>query len=174
MAQFFIDRPVFAWVIAIVVMLGGTLAIRQLPIEQYPSVAPPTVTIQADYPGASAQSVENAVTQIIEQRLTGIDYLRYFNSESSDGSMRITLTFEPEADPDIAQVQTQNKIQAAITRLPQVVQSLGVRVTKSSTNFLLVVGMYSEDGSLSQADLGDLAATTFLDPISILSRGSTA
>jgi multidrug efflux pump len=95
MAQFFIDRPVFAWVIAIVIMLGGALAIGQLPIEQYPSVAPPTVTIQADYPGASAQSVENAVTQIIEQRLTGIDYLRYFNSESSDGSMRITLTFEP-------------------------------------------------------------------------------
>jgi multidrug efflux pump len=166
MAQFFIDRPVFAWVIAIVIMLGGALAIGQLPIEQYPSVAPPTVTIQADYPGASAQSVENAVTQIIEQRLTGIDHLRYFNSNSSDGSMSITLTFEPEADPDIAQVQTQNKIQAAITRLPRVVQSLGVRVTKSSSNFLLVIGMYSEDGSLSQADLGDIAVTTFLDPIS--------
>lgn len=166
MAHFFIDRPVFAWVIAIVIMLGGALSIQQLPIEQYPSVAPPTVTIQADYPGASAQTVENAVTQIIEQRLTGIDHLRYFNSNSSDGAMSITLTFEPEADPDIAQVQTQNKIQAAITRLPQVVQSLGVRVTKSSSNFLLVIGIYADDGSLTQGDLGDIAVTTFLDPIS--------
>ncbi len=166
MARFFIDRPVFAWVIAIVIMLLGALSIQQLPIEQYPSVAPPTVTIQADYPGASAQTVENSVTQIIEQRLNGIDHLRYFNSNSSDGSMSITLTFEPEADPDIAQVQTQNKIQAAIARLPQVVQSLGVRVTKSSSNFLLVIGMYSEDGVLTQADLGDIIVTNFLDPIS--------
>ncbi|MBF0423770.1 MAG: efflux RND transporter permease subunit, partial [Magnetococcales bacterium] len=166
MASFFIDRPVFAWVIAIVIMLGGALSIQHLPIEQYPSVAPPTVTIQADYPGASAETVENAVTQIIEQRLTGIDHLRYFNSESADGSMTITLTFEPEANPDIAQVQTQNKIQAAITRLPQVVQSLGVRVTKSSNNFLLVIGMYAEEDGLTQADLGDIAVTTFLDPIS--------
>lgn len=166
MAQFFINRPVFAWVIAIVIMLAGVLSIQQLPIQQYPSVAPPTVTIQADYPGASARTVENAVTQIIEQRLTGIDHLRYFSSNSSDGSMSITVTFEPEADPDIAQVQTQNKIQAAITQLPQEVQALGVRVTKSSANFLLVVGIYAEEGTLTQADLGDIAVTTFQDPIS--------
>lgn len=165
MAQFFIDRPVFAWVIAIVIMLAGVLAIRELPIEQYPSVAPPTVTISANYPGASAQTVENSVTQIIEQRLTGIDNLRYFSSDSADGSMSITLTFEPEADPDIAQVQTQNKIQSAITQLPQAVQTLGVRVTKTSSNFLLVVGLYSEDGSLSQTDLGDLAVSKFQDPL---------
>jgi len=166
MPLFFIERPVFAWVIAIVIMLAGLLAIQQLPIQQYPSVAPPAVTIQAEYPGASAQTVENAVTQIIEQRLTGIDHLRYFNANSADGSMSITLTFEPEADADIAQVQTQNKIQAAITRLPQVVQSLGVRVTKSSSDFLLVIGLYAEDGSLTQGDLGDIAVTTFQDQIS--------
>lgn len=166
MAQFFIDRPVFAWVIAIVIMLSGILSIQQLPISQYPTVAPPTVTISADYPGASARTVENSVTQIIEQRLTGIDNLRYFSSNSFDGRANITLTFEPEANPDIAQVQTQNKIQAAITQLPQEVQALGVRVTKSSSNFLLVVGMYSKDGTVSQSDLGDIAVTQFLDPLS--------
>lgn len=166
MALFFIDRPVFAWVIAIVIMLAGVLAIGALPIAQYPTVAPPTVTINADYPGASAETVENSVTQVIEQRLTGIDYLRYFNSTSSDGTMSITLTFEPEADPDIAQVQTQNKIQAAITQLPNAVQQLGVRVVKSSSDFLLVVGMYSEDGSMTQADLGDIMNVTFRDQIS--------
>ena len=165
MAQFFINRPVFAWVIAIVIMLAGVLAIRQLPIEQYPSVAPPTVTINARYPGASAKTVENGVTQIIEQRLTGIDNLRYFNSNSADGSMRITLTFEPEADPDTAQVQTQNIIQAAISQLPQAVQALGVRVTKSSSNFLMGIAMYSEDGAYSQADLGDLMVSNFSDHI---------
>ena len=165
MAQFFINRPVFAWVIAIVIMLAGVLAIRQLRIEQYPSVAPPTVTINARYPGASAKTVENGVTQIIEQRLTGIDNLRYFNSNSADGSMRITLTFEPEADPDTAQVQTQNIIQAAISQLPQAVQALGVRVTKSSSNFLMVIAMYSEDGAYSQADLGDLMVSNFSDHI---------
>jgi Cation/multidrug efflux pump len=109
MAQFFIDRPVFAWVIAIVIMLGGMLAIQNLPIEQYPSVAPPTVTIKASYPGASAETVENGVTQIIEQQLNGIDYLRYFSANSADGSMTITLTFEPEADPDIAQCRRRTK-----------------------------------------------------------------
>jgi len=121
-------------------MLAGALAIRALPIEQYPQVAPPTVAINATYPGASAETVENSVTQVIEQRLTGIDHLRYFNSSSSDGSMTITLTFEPQADPDIAQVQTQNKVQGAVTQLPQEVQELGVTVTKSNDTFLLVVG----------------------------------
>ncbi len=166
MARFFIDRPVFAWVIAIIIMLAGILSIRSLPIEQYPKVAPPTISINANYPGASAETVENAVTQVIEQRLTGIDQLRYFTSSSSDGAMSITLTFEPEADPDIAQVQTQNKVQGAVTQLPKEVQALGVTVTKSNSSFLLVVGVYSEDGSLSQGDLGDLLVSSFRDPLS--------
>lgn len=169
MARFFIDRPVFAWVIAIIIMLAGILSIRSLPIEQYPKVAPPTVAVNASYPGASAETVENAVTQVIEQRLTGIDHLRYFTSSSSDGAMSITLTFEPEADPDIAQVQTQNKVQGAVTQLPQEVQALGVTVTKSNDSFLLVVGLYSEDGSYSQSDLGDLLVSTFREPISRVS-----
>ncbi len=166
MARFFIDRPVFAWVIAIIIMLAGALSIRNLPVEQYPKVAPPTVSINASYPGASAETVENSVTQIIEQRLTGIDFLRYFSSSSADGSMSITLTFEPEADPDIAQVQTQNKVQGAISQLPQEVQSLGVTVTKSNDSFLLVVGLYSKDASVSQGELSDMLVTNFRDQIS--------
>lgn len=166
MARFFIDRPVFAWVIAIIIMLAGLLSIRDLPIELYPQVAPPTVAINASYPGASAETVENSVTQVIEQRLIGIDNLRYFSSSSSDGAMSITLTFEPEADRDIAQVQTQNKVQGAISQLPQEVQALGVTVTKSNDTFLLVVGFYSKDGSFSQGNLGDLLVTNFREPIS--------
>jgi len=166
MARFFIDRPVFAWVIAIIIMLAGVLSIRALPIEQYPKVAPPTVAINASYPGASAETVENSVTQVIEQRLTGIDNLRYFTSNSADGSMSITLTFEPEADPDIAQVQTQNKVQGAVTQLPQEVQALGVTVTKANDSFLLVVGVYSEDGGTSQGELGDMLVSTFREPVS--------
>tara|TARA_Y100000780_G_scaffold231177_1_gene255503 strand:- start:12339 stop:15536 length:3198 start_codon:yes stop_codon:yes gene_type:complete len=165
MANFFIDRPVFAWVIAIIIMLAGVLSIRELPIEQYPQVAPPTVAINASYPGASAETVENAVTQVIEQRLTGIDNLRYFNSNSSDGSMTITLTFEPEADPDIAQVQTQNKVQGAVTQLPQEVQALGVTVTKANETFLLVVGFYAEDGSINDRELSDMLVSNIQDPI---------
>ncbi len=168
MARFFIDRPVFAWVLAIITMLAGFLAIRALPVEQYPDIAPPTVAINASYPGASAETVENAVTQIIEQRLTGIDNLRYFSSNSSDGRMSITLTFEPEADPDIAQVQTQNKVQGAVTQLPQEVQALGVTVTKSNDSFLLVVGIYADDGRYTRNDLADLLVTNFQDPISRL------
>jgi len=166
MARFFIDRPVFAWVIAIIIMLAGVLAIRSLPVEQYPAVAPPTVAVNAFYPGASAETVENSVTQVIEQRLTGIDNLRYFSASSSDGSMTITLTFEPEADPDIAQVQTQNKVQGAVPLLPKEVQQLGVTVTKSNDSFLLVVGLYSKDGNISQGEIGDLMVTTFRDPLS--------
>ena len=145
MARFFIDRPVFAWVLAIITMLAGILAIRTLPVEQYPKVAPPTVSVNASYPGASAETIENSVTQVIEQRLSGIDHLRYFSSSSSDGGMSITLTFEPEADPDIAQVQTQNKVQRAVPLLPQEVQELGVTVTKSNDTFLLVVGLYDKN-----------------------------
>lgn len=165
MAKFFIDRPVFAWVIAIVIMLAGILAINSLPIEQYPKVAPPTVAINASYPGASAETIENSVTQVIEQQLTGIDNLRYFSSSSADSSMTITLTFEPEADPDIAQVQTQNKVQAAVSQLPQEVQAMGVTVTKSNDSFLLVVGLYSDDGAVTSNDLGDLLVSKFQDPI---------
>jgi multidrug efflux pump len=166
MSRFFINRPVFAWVIAIVIMLAGALSILRLPIELYPGVAPPSVTINAMYPGASAQTVENSVTQVIEQRLTGIDNLRYFVSNSSDGSVMITLTFEPDADPDIAQVQVQNKVQGALSQLPQEVQALGVTVNKANSNFLLVAGFTSTDGSLSQREVGDLVSSTVQDVIS--------
>ncbi|GAA4815511.1 multidrug efflux RND transporter permease subunit [Marinicella pacifica] len=168
MARYFIERPVFAWVIAIIIMLAGALTITNLPVEQYPTVAPPTVAINASYPGASAKTVENAVTQVIEQQLTGIDNLRYFSASSQDGSASLTLTFEPGTDADIAQVQTQNKVQGAITRLPQEVQTQGVTVTKSNDSFLLVVGFYSEDGSVSQGQLGDILVSNFQDPISRL------
>ena len=141
MAKFFIDRPVFAWVVALVIMLAGGLSILQLPIEQYPSIAPPSVQIEATYPGASAETVENTVTQVIEQEMNGLDYLRYMSSNSSaTGSASITLTFEPEADPDIAQVQVQNKLQAAMSRLPSEVQQQGITVSKSSGSFLMVAG----------------------------------
>ncbi len=166
MARFFIDRPVFAWVLAIITMLAGILAIRSLPIEQYPKVAPPTVAISASYPGASAKTVENAVTQVIEQRLSGIDHLRYFSSSSADGTMNITLTFEPEADADTAQVQTQNKVQGAVPLLPQEVQQLGVTVTKSNDTFLLVVGLYADGDTLTQGDLSDILVSDFRDPLS--------
>ncbi|WP_417624254.1 efflux RND transporter permease subunit [Paremcibacter congregatus] len=167
MSKFFIDRPVFAWVIAIIIMLAGALSIFQLPIEQYPNIAPPAVSISANYPGASAQTLESSVTQVIEQRLTSLDKLRYFtSSSSSSGSASITLTFEPGTDPDIAQVQVQNKLQAALPLLPQQVQNQGVTVTKSNDSILLVVGFYSEDGQISQAELGDLLASKILDPLS--------
>ena len=166
MARFFIERPVFAWVLAIVVMLAGILSIRGLPVELYPPVAPPTIAVTAFYPGASAQTVENAVTQVIEQRLVSIDNLRYFTSNSLDGSAIITLTFEPETDPDIAQVQTQNKAQAALTQLPQEVQALGLTVTKATRNFLMVVGVYAETDDITQDQIGDIAVTMFQDQIS--------
>lgn len=166
MAQFFINRPVFAWVIAITIMLAGVLSIQKLPIEQYPSIAPPSVSISATYPGASAQTVENSVTQVIEQQLTGIDHLRYFSANSaSAGTVNITLTFEPEADPDIAQVQVQNKLQSAIPLLPQEVQAQGVRVAKANDSFLLVIGFYSKDGSVSSQTLADLLSSDVKDAI---------
>lgn len=165
MSNFFIERPVFAWVIAIVIMLAGALSIIRLPIELYPGVAPPSVVITALYPGASASTLENSVTQVIEQRLTGIDNLRYFVSNSSDGQVTLTLTFEPAADPDIAQVQTQNKVQGALSQLPQEVQALGVTVTKANNNFLLVAGFSSEDGSISQKEMGDIVASSVQDAI---------
>lgn len=165
MSRFFINRPVFAWVIAIVIMLAGALSILRLPIELYPGVAPPSVVVSAMYPGASAETVENSVTQVIEQRLTGIDNLRYFVSNSSDASVMITLTFEPDADPDIAQVQVQNKVQGALSQLPQEVQALGVTVNKANNNFLLVASFTSTDGSLSQREVGDMVTSTVQDTI---------
>ena len=146
MARYFIDRPIFAWVIAIILMLAGVLAIRSLPIAQFPAIAPPTVSITATYPGADAQTLENTTTQIIEQQLKGIDNLRYFSSSSSSaGTVTITLTFEQGTDPDIAQVQVQNKLQAATPLLPQEVQQQGIQVAKATSNFLIVLGLYSED-----------------------------
>ena len=166
MARFFIDRPVFAWVLAIITMMAGVLAIYTLPIEQYPKVAPPTVTITATYPGASAETVENSVTQVVEQNLSGIDNLRYFSASSSNSSMSISLTFEPGTDPDIAQVQTQNKVQAALPLLPAQVQQQGVPVAKSNSAFSLAIGFYDETGQMSQYDLSDLLVSQFRDSVS--------
>lgn len=166
MARFFIDRPVFAWVLALITIMAGLLSIQGLPIEQYPKVAPPSVTISASYPGASAETIENTVTQIIEQSLSGIDNLRYFVSSSENTRMTITLTFEPGTDPDTAQVQTQNKVQSSVSLLPTQVQQQGVTVTKSNDTFAVVIGFYSKDGRLSQFDLSDLLVSEYQDPIS--------
>ncbi|MCZ4344093.1 efflux RND transporter permease subunit [Sphingomonadaceae bacterium G21617-S1] len=167
MARYFIDRPIFAWVIAIVLMLAGILAIRTLPIAQFPAIAPPAVAINVIYPGADAQTLENTTTQIIEQQMKGIDNLRYFSSTSdSAGNLAITLTFEQGTDPDIAQVQVQNKLAQATPLLPQEVQQQGIRVTKAVKNFLLVVALYSEDGSHDQVDIGDYVASRIQDPLS--------
>ncbi|MCB1719162.1 MAG: efflux RND transporter permease subunit, partial [Candidatus Competibacteraceae bacterium] len=147
MARFFIDRPIFAWVIAILIMLGGTLSILTLPIAQYPSIAPPQISITATYPGASAKAVEDTVTQVIEQQMTGLDGLRYMSSTSeSTGTATITLTFDNGTDPDVAQVQVQNKLQLATPSLPVEVQQQGIKVAKSVRNFLMVIGLVSEDG----------------------------
>ncbi|KQU53135.1 multidrug transporter [Sphingomonas sp. Leaf339] len=167
MARYFIDRPIFAWVIAIILMLAGVLAIRSLPIAQFPTIAPPAVTITATYPGADATTLETTTTQIIEQQLKGIDNLRYFSSSSSSaGIVTITVTFEQGTDPDIAQVQVQNKLQAATALLPQEVQRQGLQVAKSAANFLLIVGLYSADGSHTGSDLADYTVSRLQDPIS--------
>ena len=167
MSRFFIDRPIFAWVIAISVMVMGLLSLARLPISQFPNVAPPSVRIGASYPGASAETLENTVTQVIEQQLKGLDGLRYMSSSSdSSGNAEITLTFEQGTNPDIAQVQVQNKLQLATPLLPQEVQMQGLRVAKATVNFLAVMTFYSEDGSRSSADMGDLVASRIQDPIS--------
>jgi multidrug efflux pump len=166
MSQFFIDRPVFAWVIAIVIMLAGGLAVFTLPIEQYPDIAPPSVAIRANYPGASAQTLENSVTQVIEQQLTGIDNLLYFASSSdSAGTVTITVTFNAGTNADIAQVQVQNKLQQASPRLPQEVTQLGVTVTKSRSNFLMVVALYDKTGRYTNVDIADYLTSTLQDPL---------
>src|SRR5574344_1416150 len=167
MSKFFIHRPIFAWVLAIAVMLLGILAIKGLPINQYPNVAPPAISISVTYPGASAQAVQDTVVQVIEQQLNGLDGLRYITSASeSDGSMQIVVTFEQGTDPDIAQVQVQNKLNLATPMLPQEVQQQGIRVAKYQMNFMLVVGLVSEDGRMNSEDLADYIASHLQDPIS--------
>lgn len=167
MSNFFIDRPIFAWVLALVIMLIGGLSILKLPVNQYPSIAPPSVSIQVRYPGASAQTVQDTVVQVIEQQMNGIDGLRYISSDSnSDGSMSISITFEQDVDPDIAQVQVQNKLQLATPLLPQEVQQQGIRVTKSASNFLMVIALISEDGSMDRYDIADYMVSNIQDPIS--------
>ena len=158
LSKFFLDRPVFAWVIAIIIMAAGALAIYNLPISQYPPIAPPSIAISAFYAGASAETVENSVTQIIEQKMTGFDKLLYMSATSdSAGGSRLELTFAPGTDPDLAWSQVQNKLQLAMTSLPETVKSQGVTVSKSTRNFLMIVGLISEDGSLDGDDLRDYA-----------------
>ena len=167
MADFFIKRPIFAWVIAIVIMLAGLLSIKQLPIEQYPRIAPPAISISASYRGASAKTAEDAVTQVIEQAMNGLDNLMYMSANSdSSGNISLTLTFETGTDADIAQVQVQNKLQQALPLLPQEVQQNGVRVAKSNGGFLMVIGFLSEDGSLARDDIADYVVANVKDPLS--------
>ncbi|MEJ7927846.1 efflux RND transporter permease subunit [Sphingobium sp. AN641] len=167
MARFFIDRPIFAWVLAIGIMLAGLLAIRMLPVAQFPEIAPPTVTIGTSYPGANAETLANTTTQLIEQQLKGIDNLRYFSSTSdSAGNLTITLTFEQGTDANIAQVQVQNKLAQATPLLPQEVQQQGLRVTKSTASFLVLVAVYADDGIHDLQDTGDFVASSLQDPLS--------
>lgn len=169
MPRFFINRPIFACVLAILVILAGLLSIKTLPVSQYPAIAPPQIAINANYPGASAQTVQDTVTQVIEQKLNGIDNLIYMSSTSdSSGSVSITLTFKAGTDPNIAQVQVQNKLQLAVPLLPQVVQRQGIAVVKSTRNFLIIVGLVSEDGSLDRNALTDYMVTNLQDIISRL------
>lgn len=165
-SRIFIDRPIFAWVLAIIVMMGGIGGILSLPVEQYPDIAPTSVNIRASYPGASAEALESSVTQIIEQQLTGVDGLIYFSAQSSSsGSATITATFRKGVDPDIAQVQVQNKVQQAMSRLPQQVQQQGLTVTKSNPDFLMIVGVYDESGRSDPIDISDYLVSNMQDTI---------
>lgn len=167
MVKFFIERPIFAWVLAIILMLAGGLAILKLPVAQYPTIAPPAIAISASYPGADAQTVQDTVTQVIEQNMNGLDSLMYMSSTSdSSGSVTVTLTFDSGTDPDIAQVQVQNKLQLAMPLLPQEVQQQGISVKKSSSSFLMVAGFISTDNSMSQDDIADYISSNIKDPIS--------
>jgi multidrug efflux pump len=166
LSRFFIERPIFAWVVAIVIMLAGLLALRTLPISQYPQIAPTTVQISANYPGADAQTVENSVTKVIEQGMTGLDNLQYMTATStSTGNASITLTFNSQADPDVAQMQVQNKLQLVTRQLPQVVQSTGISVAKASTGFLMVAAFVSKDGRMNTTDLADYVDSTLNDTL---------
>lgn len=167
MSRFFIDRPIFAWVIAIVIMLAGVLAITSLPVAQYPAIAPPAVTISATYPGASAETLQDSVTQVIEQRMTGLDGLRYMKSTSdSTGRLRLELTFEPGTNPDIAQVQVQNKLSLATALLPSAVQRQGIQVTKSAAGYLLVIAFTAVDGAFTSTELADFITSNVQDTMS--------
>ncbi|PWD86843.1 efflux RND transporter permease subunit [Ignatzschineria cameli] len=167
MARFFIDRPIFAWVLAILTMFIGLLVVRNMAVSQYPPIAPPQISISGVYPGASAQTVEESVTQVIEQSISGLDGYRYMNSaSSSSGTFQITVTFNQGVDPDLAQVQVQNKIQQSLSKLPQAVQQQGVTIAKTSGSFLLVVGFYSPDGTMSSGDIGDYISSTLEDQMS--------
>jgi len=169
MANFFIRRPIFAWVLAIILMMAGVMAIMQMPIAQYPSIAPPAVSVSATYPGADAQTVQDTVTQIIEQNMNGIDNLMYMSSTSdSAGGVTLTLTFKSGTDPDIAQVQVQNKLQLAMPLLPQEVQQQGISVKKSTSSFLMVAGFVSDDPNVTQDDIADYVASNVKDPLSRL------
>ena len=166
MAQFFINRPIFAWVIAIIIMLAGALSIKLLPLEQYPEIAPPRVTIGAQYTGASAETVENSVTQIIEQQIKGIDNMLYMSSTSNaSGQARITLTFAPGTNVDVAQVQVQNKIQGAVNRLPDAVKTRGVFINKGGQDFLVTYSFYSPDEDVTAVDVGDYINSNLVDII---------
>ena len=166
MSRFFLGRPIFAWVIAIVIMLAGILSITRLPVSQYPQIAPPQVTITATYPGASAETIENTITQQVEQAMTGLDgYLYMASNSDSSGRVSIDITFEAGTDPDIAQVQVQNRLKTVENSLPQVVQQLGVNVDKSAANFLMVVGFVDKNGKMSSADLSDYLVNNVQEPL---------
>jgi multidrug efflux pump len=166
LSRFFIDRPVFAWVLAIVIMLAGAIAAISLPVEQYPVIAPPSVVINAFYPGADAATLQNSVTQIIEQQLTGLDNLLYFSSQSNaDGSAQITATFAAGTNPDIAQVQVQNKLQQAVAQLPSEVQQIGVTVMKSGPSFILVIAVYDTGNRFNDIDISDFIVSKLQDPL---------
>ncbi|MBW8911921.1 MAG: efflux RND transporter permease subunit, partial [Sphingomonas sp.] len=166
LSRIFIDRPIFAWVIAIIVMLLGIGGIFSLPVEQYPDIAPPQVNIRANYPGASAETLESSVTQVIEQQLTGIDGMLYFQANSNAaGQVQINVTFDKGINPDIAQVQVQNKVQQALPRLPQQVQQQGLVVTKSNADFLLVISVYDKSDRSTHIDVGDYLVSNLQDAI---------
>jgi multidrug efflux pump len=167
LSRFFIDRPIFAWVIAIVIMLAGTAAILNLPIQQYPAIAEPQIGISATYPGASAQAIEDSVTQVIEQKMKGLDGLKYMSSSSDEaGTASVVLTFQIGTNIDIAQVQVQNKLQAAVPLLPQEVQAQGLYVQKTARNFLMTISVYSDDPKVTSTDIGDYLASNVIDPVS--------
>ncbi|MDQ5898255.1 MAG: multidrug efflux pump, partial [Pseudomonadota bacterium] len=169
MARFFIDRPIFAWVLAIVVMLAGLLAIERLPLEQYPDIAPPRVSINATYPGASAKTIEDSVTQVIEQKMKGLDGLLSMSSNSSSaGQATVSLSFNAGTNADVAQMQVQNKLQQALSQLPQAVQNQGVTVTKTGTDFLVILSFYSATDSATSIQIGDYLNSSVLDIVSRL------
>ena len=167
MSRIFIERPIFAWVLAIIIMLGGIGAIFSLPVAQYPDVAPTQINVRATYPGASAATLESSVTQVLEQTLTGLDGMLYFSSSSSSrGQVSISVVFDKSVNPDIAQVQVQNKVQSAVARLPQTVQQQGVTVTKGSPDFLMIAGVYDSTDRSTNVDVSDWLATNIQDDLS--------